>query len=236
VTDLVLDLRYNGGGYLFIASELAYMIAGPSRINGRVFERLSYNSKRSAENESTPFYNTSCIYNGSGCTSQQALPTLNLARVYVLTQDGTCSASEAVINGLAGVDVEVIQIGGTTCGKPYGFHAKDNCGLSYFPIEFVGVNAKGFGDYSDGFTPVARASATGRKLPGCQVADDFNHALGDPAEGQFAAALSFRATGSCPVATGQAANRALAAGSGEGLARLSLLKSPARVNRIAGVR
>ncbi|MET0519706.1 MAG: S41 family peptidase [Burkholderiaceae bacterium] len=237
VTDLVLDLRYNGGGYLFIASELAYMITGPARIDGRVFERLNYNGKRSAENESTPFYTTACLYNGSSCTSQQALPTLNLARVYVLTQDGTCSASEAVINGLMGVDVEVIQIGGSSCGKPYGFHARDNCGLSYFPIEFVGVNAKGFGDYADGFTPVARASAGGRKLPGCQVADDFDHPLGDRAEGQFAAALSYRASGQCPAASGLGLARTLAAAGGsEGQARLTPRKAPARSNRIAGGR
>ena len=33
---------------------------------------------------------------------------------------------------LAGVDIEVIQFGSTTCGKPYGFYPQDNCGTTYF--------------------------------------------------------------------------------------------------------
>ena len=73
-------------------------------------------------------------------------------------------------------------IGGTTCGKPYGFFPQDNCGTTYFAIQFQGVNQQGFGDYGDGFAPT------------CAVADDFGHALGDPAEGRLAAALSFRST------------------------------------------
>lgn len=224
IDDLVLDLRYNGGGYLFIASELSYMIAGPARTQGKVFERLSYNRKRSAEARDTPFYNASCIMNADwDCTDVKPLPTLNLNRVYVLTQRGTCSASEAIINGLRGVDVEVIQIGGQSCGKPYGFTAKDNCGYSYFPIEFVGVNAKGFGDYADGFAP---GTGGGRKLPGCEVADDFGRALGDPAEGMLAAALNYRATGQCPPRV----TAAKAPGAFDGLP-MTLRRSPARENR-----
>lgn len=224
IQDLVLDLRYNGGGYLFLASELSYMIAGPARTQGKVFERLSYNRKRSAEASDTPFYNTSCILDADGnCTSEKPLPTLNLNRVYVLTQRGTCSASEAIINGLRGVDVEVIQIGGQSCGKPYGFTARNNCGYSYFPIEFVGVNAKGFGDYADGFAP---GTGGGRKLPGCEVADDFGRALGDPAEGMLAAALNYRATGQCPPRM----TTARAPGAFDGLP-MTLRRSPARENR-----
>jgi hypothetical protein len=78
----------------------------------------------------------------------------------------------------------VIQIGDTTCGKPYGFYPQDNCGTTYFAIQFQGVNAKGFGDYADGMTP-------GKLNPGCVVADDFTHELGDPAEARLAAALRF---------------------------------------------
>jgi hypothetical protein len=112
--------------------------------------------------------------------------------VFVLTDEATCSASEAVMNGLAGVDVQVIQIGEATCGKPYGFYPQDNCGTTYFAIQFQGVNQKGFGDYADGFAP-------GGVFPGCTVPDDFTHALGDPAEARVAAALAYRATGSCPA-------------------------------------
>ena len=119
---------------------------------------------------------------------------MNLGRVYVLSSPGTCSASEAIVNGLRGVDVEVVLVGGTTCGKPYGFTAKDNCGISYFPIEFQGVNDKGFGDYADGFGPTTT----------CTVAGDFSKALGDSSEGMLAAALNHRVTGSCGgTATGR---------------------------------
>ena len=191
VDDLVLDLRYNGGGFLYIASQLGYMIAGSTRTAGKTFERLSFNDKRSAEtndpDNDTPFFNVASGFDNSGTTENAPLPTLNLGRVYVLASPGTCSASEAVVNGLRGVGVEVVLVGGTTCGKPYGFTAKDNCGISYFPIEFKGVNEVGFGDYADGFTPTTT----------CTVADDFTRALGDSTERMLAAALAHRATGSC---------------------------------------
>ncbi|MGQ3054991.1 MAG: S41 family peptidase [Roseateles sp.] len=228
VTELVLDLRYNGGGYLFIASELATMIAGTTRTAGQAFETLKYSARRSAENETTPFYAESCIAVAGRCSSVQPLPTLNLNRVYVLAQAGTCSASEAVINGLRGVNVDVVLIGGKTCGKPYGFTAKDNCGISYFPIEFAGVNAKGFGDYADGFEPGSGPSQ--RFVPGCKVEDDLGRALGDTQEGMLAAALSHAATGQCPAQpSAQATARAQ---STVDAAPLALQRHPARSNRL----
>ena len=66
------------------------------------------------------------------------MPALDLERVFVLTTASTCSASEAIINSLRGINVEVIQIGSTTCGKPYGFYPQDNCGTTYFTIQFAG--------------------------------------------------------------------------------------------------
>jgi hypothetical protein len=231
ITELVLDLRYNGGGYLFIASELATMIAGTTRTAGKPFETLRYNARRSAQNEVTPFFAESCIAANGVCTRVQPLPTLNLSRVYVLAQRGTCSASEALVNALRGVDVDVVLIGGQTCGKPYGFTAKDNCGISYFPIEFVGVNAKGFGEYSDGFVP--GSGPTARFVPGCTVADDFANPLGDTREAMLAAALQHAATGQCPVSAGLSAEaRAMSSAAVEGAARLELHRNPARSNRL----
>ena len=226
IDDLVLDVRYNGGGYLYIASELAYMIAGPTPTQGKVFEQLVFSDKRSADTNSagarTPFYNTS----DAGAT----FPSLNLSRVYVIAQAGTCSASEAVINGLRGVNIDVHLIGGTTCGKPYGFTAKDNCGISYFPIEFKGANAKNFGDYADGFVP-GGAGATG--VPGCVVADDLTKPLGDRTEGMLAMALGHISNGACaplvsmahPLSAGRSAVPAVAEPS-------LMLRNPARENRI----
>jgi hypothetical protein len=120
------------------------------------------------------------------------LPYLSLKRVTVLTTPGTCSASEAVINGLRGADIQVDVIGSQTCGKPYGFTPVPNCGTTYFSIEFKGVNNKGFGDFSDGFAPT------------CQVADDLSRPIGDPAEGLLAAALAYRQTGTCPTSSARA--------------------------------
>jgi carboxyl-terminal processing protease len=217
ITDLVLDIRYNGGGYLDIASEVAYMIAGPTRTSGQTFELTQFNSKYPTVDPVTGatitpvgFHSTT---QGFSTTSGQPLPTVNLARVFVLTGPSTCSASESIINSLRGVNVQVIQVGSTTCGKPYGFYPADNCGTTYFSIQFQGVNAMGFGDYPDGFTPQNTVTAQGVSLPGCSVADDFTHALGDSAEGLLASALSYHATSVCPVApSGSAPSPALAAG------------------------
>ena len=201
IDDLVLDMRYNGGGYLAIASQLAYMIAGPSSA-GRTFDELRFNGKHRTFNPVTgraltpvPFYDSTI---GFSVPSGRALPSLGLARVIVLTSGGTCSASESIINGLRGIDLEVIQIGTTTCGKPYGFYPADNCGTTYFSIQFQGVNAKGFGDYPDGFSPRNTARTEGVAIPGCVVGDDFGHALGDIDEARLKAALQYRIDGSCP--------------------------------------
>jgi carboxyl-terminal processing protease len=198
VHDLILDIRYNGGGFLDIASEVAYMIAGPTLTAGQTFELDQFNSKNPTVN---PVTQSAITPLGFHTTTQagQTLPTLNLSQVFVLTSGSTCSASESIINSLQGVNVHVIQIGSTTCGKPYGFYPADNCGVTYFSIQFQGVNAMGFGNYPDGFTPHNTVATQGVLVPGCSVADDFAHSLGDPAEGLLASALSYRANGVCPL-------------------------------------
>lgn len=206
IDDLVLDLRYNGGGYLDIASELAYMIAGAAQTSGRTFESTVFNSKHPTTDPVTnqpltpvPFHSAA---RGFSAPPGTPLPTLNLSRVFVLTGSNTCSASESIVNSLQGIDVEVIQIGSTTCGKPYGFYPQDNCGTTYFTVEFKGENAKGFGDYPDGFSPANTAGSQGAVVTGCSVGDDFAHALGDPLERRYAAALAYRQTTTCPAPSG----------------------------------
>ncbi|MFZ6846919.1 S41 family peptidase [Undibacterium sp. RuRC25W] len=179
ISDLIIDLRYNGGGLLYIASELAYMIAGPVNTTNHVFEKLIYNDKLTSQNTSYPFY--------SSGTANQTLPTLGLNHVSLLVTYGTASASESIINSLRGVNLTVDLIGSTTRGKPYGFVPQGNCGWTYFSIQFKGVNDKGFGDYADGFTPT------------CQVPDDFTHQRGDTAETMLSSALSYRTSGVCPA-------------------------------------
>lgn len=206
VTDLILDLRYNGGGLLAMSSQLAYMIAGEQQTFGKVFETLQYNDKSSNEASETPFYTNEIDWENLVFTNE-TLPTLDLERVFVITTGRTCSASESLMNSLVGIDVEVIQIGGTTCGKPYGFMPTDNCGTTYYTIQFQGVNEKGFGDYADGFKAKANPNPLyDDELPGCEVDDDYEHQLGDTSEAMLSTALERLNSGSCPVnASGVAA-------------------------------
>jgi carboxyl-terminal processing protease len=236
VNDLVLDLRYNGGGFLDIASELTYMISGRTG----TFETLVFNSKNPNRNPvtnqpltPTPIHTTTQDFS---LPEGQPLPTLNLNRVYVITGPNTCSASESIMNGLRGVGVEVFQIGSTTCGKPFGFYAQDNCGTTYFSIQFQGLNALNFGDYPDGFAPQNQTGRSSVLLPGCSIADDFTRALGDTTEGRLKAALDFRASGnsnaSCGAATGFAPGAQLKAGQPLSVSDGQMIKSPVRENRI----
>ena len=88
INDLVLDLRYNGGGYVSMANELSAMIAGNRVSTGNTFVRYYFNAKNSASNYSDAFV-------GVGSDTQLSLP-----RVLVLTGNRTASASELVINAL----------------------------------------------------------------------------------------------------------------------------------------
>ena len=207
ISDLVLDLRYNGGGFLAIASQLSFMIAGENQTQGTFFEELQFNDKHPVTNpvtnttlEPTPFYTTSLGFN-ENFPGGQPLNTVDLERVFIISTARTCSASEAVINGLRGIDVEVILIGSRTCGKPYGFYGTDNCGETYFTIQFRGVNYKNFGDYSDGFAPEnsATTGGVGEFIPGCLAGDDFTNQLGSTNENMFSTALSYRENGVCPA-------------------------------------
>ena len=182
IDDLVLDLRYNGGGFLYIASQVGSMIGGGA-VKNKVFEQLRFNAKHQEKTNAPD--NTFLFFDTS--TTNKPLPQLNLKRVFVLIGAGTCSASESIINGLS-PHVEVILVGGTTCGKPYGMMQKNNCSQAYFAIEFDGINSAGQGGYTAGFAPK------------CAAADDLEHQLGDVNERLLSSAISYSKTGSCPAA------------------------------------
>ena len=201
IDELVLDLRYNGGGYLGISAELGTMIAGDQALN-QVYEEMTFNDKHPNFDPVTgdrlaPILFPSAAY-GFSAAEDTPLPKLNLSKVYILSTENTASASEALINGLRGIDVEVILIGNNTTGKPYGFYAQDNCGTTYFTIQFKGANAKGFGDYADGFIPSANDNGTDQ-VRGCQVADDLSKVLGDESENMLGTALYHIQNDSCPT-------------------------------------
>lgn len=150
VTDLILDLRYNSGGYLNIAQLLASYIAGNDQYTaGDVFTNLVYNDDMKGYNDYYSYLPT-------------AYP-LNLDRIVVITSDMTASASEVVINGLKPF-TQVITIGETTEGKPVGMEGW-NIDMTYifWPVTFELRNSLGEGGYYDGLTPDAT------------VADDITH-------------------------------------------------------------
>jgi hypothetical protein len=192
VQDLVLDLRYNAGGFLYVAQAAAAMVAGPDA-TGRVFERARYSDKRAADTAQGTFSFPGQVESAeTQYPAGTPLPQLGLSRLYVLTSTYTCSASESIINSLRGIGVQVVLVGNRTCGKPYGFHRKDNCGKAYFPIEFQLTNSAGAGDYTSGF-PVQ-----------CQVQENAAAALGSAGEPLLAGALRHIDTGSCPISASTA--------------------------------
>jgi len=153
VTELVLDLRYNGGGSVLTATRLASMITG--QFNGKVFNELAYNNKKSYLNRK---------YNFTSTIDGKSINSLNLSTVYVLTTRSTASASELIINGLDPY-IKVIQIGDTSYGKDVasvtlydspGF-AKKNVNPSHrYAMQLIvahSINSVGFGDYLDGLEP-----------------------------------------------------------------------------------
>lgn len=196
VDELVIDFRYNGGGLLALSSQLAYMVAGPANTDDFYYYKTIQNDKQPIE-QPLPFINQEIDYSTFE-GKQTLLPDLNLSKVYVLSTSGTCSASEAFINGLKGIDIEVVLIGDKTCGKPYGFTPTHNCATTYYTIQFSGANYKGFGEYADGLTPTPSPQFLA-DVKGCPVADDFDHQLGDNNEALLSTALYHIKNDSCPL-------------------------------------
>jgi C-terminal processing protease CtpA/Prc len=171
IEDLVLDLRLNPGGGVYTARAVASAIGG-RRLDGRTFARLVHNDRYRDRDEDIPF-------------RAPARGVLSLARLFVIVAEDTCSASEALVNGLA-PHVTVVTVGAPTCGKPVGMAVVEYGERAYSVITFRVVNARGEGDYFDGLPPT------------CAAEDDLAHELGDPAEASLAAALHYVRHGRCP--------------------------------------
>lgn len=175
VTDVILDLRYNGGGSVATSRDLASLVGG-GLTQSRLFDYLRFNDQQSAETSSV-------LFNPPTVLADTALAN-GLKRLFVIGAGGTASASELIINGLRPF-MPVVLIGATTYGKPYGFIPHDYCGTTYQAVQFESLNALGVGGFTSGFTP------------DCAVADDLDHQLGDPQEARIATALTYIATGTC---------------------------------------
>jgi C-terminal processing protease CtpA/Prc len=160
VTDFVLDLRYNGGGSIQTAARLASMITG--QFTGKIFAKEKWNAKVNEyyESEDPESLNVRFVDKMDG----DAINSLNLTKIYIITTDGTASASELVINGLAPY-VTVVQVGETTVGKNVGsvtlydspsFGKTDrnpNHKYAMQPLVLKIVNAVDFGEYTNGLPP-----------------------------------------------------------------------------------
>jgi C-terminal processing protease CtpA/Prc len=181
-TELVLDLRYNGGGLVSVAQHLASLIGG-TRTSGRLLAEYFHNDRNAFRNREIRFED-----------KEQAL---QLERLVVITTGSSASASELIINALRPF-MPVITVGSTSYGKPVGQYGITFCDRVLYPVSFTLRNANGEGDYFDGFAPT------------CTAADDINRQLGDPAEGSLAEALTVVRTGACtppPPETAEPARR-----------------------------
>lgn len=146
-TQLVLDLRYNGGGYVHTCQVLTSLIGNVNTTD--VFcKSLRNKDIKDVEPRMPNPYIDHFLNEGN---------SLKLTRVYVLATRDTASASEMVINALRGVDIEVVHIGERTNGKNVGMDLLETTidGYDYElrPITFKIMNAKDNTDYADGFGP-----------------------------------------------------------------------------------
>jgi len=174
IKDLILDLRYNSGGILTVATELASYISG--RVATDVLVKSQYNDKNSYYN--SPIYFTNTLY------------PLNLTRLVVITTRETASASEVVINGLRPY-IDVVTLGDTTNGKPTGMNVWTfSTRYVFAPITFKLVNKADFGDFYAGFAPAK------------YVSDDITHDFGDRNEFCLKEAIHYMETGSVSKKSG----------------------------------
>ena len=157
ITDLILDLRVNGGGSVNTSTMLGSMLLSEEYV-GKTYATL----KRNPKNKLFPaeYLNDDCLITKNGLGDEfknKDLPNLDLPELWVIASNSTASASEMVIKGLEGLDVPVHIVGKTTNGKNCGMDVMEKTfgsyTYTYAPITFMNFNAKGDNDYADGIKP-----------------------------------------------------------------------------------
>jgi C-terminal processing protease CtpA/Prc len=211
ITEFVLDLRYNPGGYLTSAMDLASALV-PNRSAENIFVKEQYNAyytdslrTKYGENAFNEYF-LDKVY-GTGVE----IPELNLSRLYVIATDYTASASELIIHGLRPY-MDVIHIGLTTVGKDKGSQTIKNNDKRVLwqlqPIISRLTDAKGTGNYISGLEPNHEISewAEGYQMVDAYYVDENGstvdvqlpllsvwkgglHELGDPSEPLLATAI-----------------------------------------------
>jgi len=202
VTDLVVDLRYNGGGYVSTAEHIDNLIV-PSANNGSLMYNTYYNSNLVSNMDpllgnqwrsGSPDYNYGEFdYSVAGnAVNFSKVGSLSINRVFFIVTGQTASASELTMNNLR-PEMNVQFVGDTTYGKPVGFFNIDINKYEMFTPEFSVQNSANQGGYYAGFAP------GGTGYPGFHDFDDLTKNFGDPTEGLLADVLSFANTGTYAV-------------------------------------
>jgi carboxyl-terminal processing protease len=166
VSDIVVDLRYNGGGYISVVEKLADYLASSSANGGLMMKQL-YNDKYTQYNTETYFHKTG---------------SLNPDHIFFIVSHSTASASELLINSLKPY-MNVKLIGHDTYGKPVGFFPYPIGDWYVFPISFRSVNKNGEGNYFDGFKVNSK------------VDDGLDKNWGDVTETSLANVIKYISTG-----------------------------------------
>lgn len=171
ISDVIVDLRYNGGGYVTVQSKLANYLV-PSTATGNLMMKQEFNNNNKQ-------YNSSTYFNKAG--------SLNLSRVFFIVSNNTASASELLINNLKPyMDVKLVGPS-NTYGKPVGYFPIPLDDWYIFPVSFRTTNKNGSGNYFNGITLDK------------QVGDGLNKDWGDKDEAALASVLKFISSGSFSV-------------------------------------
>lgn len=161
-TQLVLDLRYNGGGLISVAEHLGGLIAGVDH-EGKLIAEIDFNDKHQEQNQEFLI--------------QMLANTVDVSDLVVIMTGSTASASEMVINGLA-PHMNVKTVGDTSYGKPVGQSRFEFCMTDILrAVAFSVINSEGTSDYYRGFDPY------------CEANDDVFHPLGSAEEDSISEAL-----------------------------------------------
>lgn len=202
ITDIIIDLRYNGGGYTLVSEQMDNALL-PASANHQVLYTEHYNDTlnkyyklgyKNVDHDTTININEGNVGNP---------PKLNVTSIVFIVSENTASAAELVINSLVpyfGNNIKIVGLGvgksasrQNTAGKPFGYAGQFGLPahkplFEAFLINFETKNSAGADNYVSGF------------IPDVQVLDGVAYDFGDPKENGLAEALHYEATNSLAIA------------------------------------